>query len=222
MQYALVNNGYVRFGPTDWNTRIFNSVLNDELNIDYRVSIAQESNAPLVINDSTKILPVRTEVQGEGGFGREAAGPIWTVADSEAVAVYTWRDRSVDTVKRELKAQVAADRYRKQDIFITVTVNGTEVSVRADKATKDELVSAIADGVASRNWKFSNTWVTVDNAALQSVVDAIATHVQTQFDWEAAKVSDIDSKTTLAELETFVQAYQLELNPPPSEETPGE
>lgn len=217
MEYALVNNGYVRFGPVGWNTRIFNSVLSEELGIDYRVAIDQESSVPLTINESTKILPVRNEYQGTGSFGRTLVGPTWNVTDTEAVASYVWQDHPIETVKQDLKSIVAAERYKKQNEIITVTVSGTAVAVMPNKTTKDELVSAIADGITSRNWKFGNTWLVVDNAGLQTVVDAIANHVQTQFDWEASRVGEIDSKSSLAELGTWYDAFQQSLNPPPPE-----
>lgn len=214
MEYVLVHKNNVAFGPINWNTRIFNTVLQDELNIDYSVSVSQESDVPLTIDDDTKIMPCRHVYPASGGgITKDLYGPDWNLSGAEAVGTYTYQDKDAGALKRELKSLISSKRWEKQNAGTTVTVNGVEVRVGTSKEDKDIFVAALSDGIASRNWKFQDTWVTVDNAGLQTIIDAIAQHVQTQFDWEAGKSAEIDACTSLAQLDAFHNAYVESLKP---------
>lgn len=214
MEYVLVHKNNVEFGPIGWNTRIFNTVLNDELGINYTVTIGQESADPLIIDADTKIMPVtRQYPTSGGGVTQDLIGPIWNLSGSVAIAGYQFADKTLESARRGIKAEIANARWGKQNTVISVDLNGTSVLVATDKATKDTLVSALADGLTSRSWKFVDQFVTVDNTGLQTVITAIAQHVQDQFDWEAGQCSQVDACATLADIASYYAAFQESLKP---------
>jgi hypothetical protein len=60
------------------------------------------------------------------------------------------------------------------------------------------------------HWKFPEAWLTLTKAEASQVVKAGASYVQTQFQWEANLISDINNATTLEELDSIVIVEPLQ------------
>jgi hypothetical protein len=54
------------------------------------------------------------------------------------------------------------------------------------------------------NWKFPEGWLTLTKADLGAAVTAGVAHIQSSFDWEKAKVEEIEAATDAATLDVIV------------------
>lgn len=208
--YALVEGSMVLLGPIPFNYRMINSVLEDELELDYRVSSASEANVPIEINDNVRILPARNEYSPfYNPRYHEHSGPEVQIYEKEVVFLYGTRDKSLEQVKAERKTEVAPVRREKENTTITITVQGTEVTVSTSRDNRLALASKAMSGNGPYNFKFGNDlWVEVTKADIEYILQQIDLKVQEAFDWELSKNQEIDACQTIDEV------YEVEIRSP--------
>lgn len=203
MQYVLVNNGYVINGPRAWNYRSFQSTLEEELEINIALPFQKYDNEPILINDTTKILPA-TLVYPEYNVKIEYLdGPYWTYENDFATGTFEVKEQPVEYVKQSLINKVASNRYIKECAGTKVTVQDTEVSVDTSREGRAIFVQAysLMQDTDTIKWKFPESWLTLTKAELGQVVTAGVNHVQESFNWESDKTDEINNCTTLQELD---------------------
>jgi hypothetical protein len=202
MKYVLVqNNETVILGPVFWNFRMFQSELRDEF--DLEVSIPQSNEGVYKINDEFSIIPVEESFPSHNTKIEQLAGPFYTFTDTLATASYTVVPKSIESVKSELKTIVASNRYGKEVAGTKVTIQGKEVSVSTTRGDRDIFLQALQLGADGKNWKFDEGFFVLSIVELQSIVGAIVGAVQGAFDWEASKISEIDSAESLEVLDAI-------------------
>jgi hypothetical protein len=202
MKYVLVqNNETVILGPIFWNFRMFQSELRDEF--DLEVSIPQSNEGVYKINEGFSIIPVEETVPSHNTKIEQLAGPFYTFTDTLATASYNVVPKSIESVKSELKTIVASNRYGKEVAGTKVTIQGKEISVSTTRGDRDIFLQALQLGADGKNWKFDEGFFVLSIAELQSIVGAIVGTVQGAFDWEASKISEIDSAESLEVLDAI-------------------
>lgn len=205
MQYLLVENKeIIHLGPIFWRHRFIQSELEDH-DVNYIVS-PTEPNAYVKINDEFEIYPVELETPEYDSIYQQLAGPNWTFDNNIASGTYTVVDRELDIVKNDLKTLTASERYKKEVAGIKVTVQNIEVSVATDRESRSvytqKLVSMSDTDTAQ--WKFPEAWLTLTKQELNTVLNSINTHVQTQYDWEVDVVRQIDSAVDADALKNII------------------
>ena len=204
MQYVIVENQQtILLGPMDWRQRMFQSEL-DDLEIDFQLSPSE----PMVyqkITDEVEIYPVGTITVPEVNHTFEhLSGPFWAFNDGLAIGRFDVHTSDLDVIKANLKNEVAAERYRRQNLGTTITIGGAVISVGTDTESLNKYVS-LANAISeSINYKSDAGFVTLTKENLQSIVDAINTYIQTQFNWELTTDEAIDTATTLEELKEII------------------
>lgn len=209
--YALVNGQELLLGPIGFNVRMINSVLEEELELPerFKVSSADYQNVPLSITDEVKILPARNQSPPFDPNYEYLYGPVHEIKEDEVVFNYWKADKSLEQIKNERKVGVKPERQRRENTSITVTVNDTEISVSTDRENRLALTSKVVSGDGPFNFKFDNgVWVEVTKADLQTIISAIDAKVQEAYDWELAKLQEIDA------CETKEAVYEVEIVPP--------
>lgn len=210
--YALVNGQELLLGPIGFNVRMINSELEElELPERFRVSSSDYQNVPLSITDEVKILPTRNQQPEFDPRYEYLYGPVHEIKEDEVVFNYWKADRTLEDIKEVYKLQVKPERQRRENTTIKVTVNDTEVTVSTDRENRLALTSKVVSGDGPFNFKFANgVWVEVTKADLQTIIAAIDAKVQEAFDWELAKLAEIDA------CETKEAVYEVEITPPVS------
>ena len=209
--YALVNGQELLLGPIGFNVRMINSVLEEELELPerFKVSSADYQNVPLSITDEVKILPARNAHPPFDPHFESLYGPVHEIKEDEVVFNYWKADKSLEQIKGEYKAGVKPERQRRENTTITVTLNDTEISVSTDRENRLALTSKVVSGDGPFNFKFANgVWVEVTKADLQGIISAIDAKVQEAYDWELAKLQEIDA------CETKEAVYEVEIVTP--------
>ena len=90
MQFIIVENQeIIHLGPIDWKQRLFQSVIRDELELDFVVPLTNDTNEPVIINEQFKIFPVILVYPTTHNSKIEQyAGPFWEFGVSIATGTY--------------------------------------------------------------------------------------------------------------------------------------
>jgi hypothetical protein len=209
MNYVLVQNKQtILLGPIFWRHRFIQSEL-DELEVDYTVS-PTDPNGYVKINDELEIYPVTgLDIPAHDPIYEQLSGPFWTFENNVANGTYGVTSIELTAVKNTLKAQAAAERYKKEIAGTKVTIQGTEVSVATDRDARNvyahKLLTLGDNDIAQ--WKFPESWLTLSKQELAGVLNSINAHVQQQYDWENTVITQIENSETVEQLKqvTIVQ-----------------
>lgn len=203
--YAIAHGTSVIHGPKPWNKRSFESVLRDDLDIQDAVLDVAEPNDVVTVFVDIKIWPV--EILPRPNFNSKTQhlqGPYWTFKTDKVEMSYVAEDLPIDFVKDTLKAAITSNRYDKEIAGFTATVQGYSVTCdtsREGRKIFSDTYIIMSDGDVI-NWKFPERWIAISRSDLGAIVLAGKQHIQSCFDWEKTKHDEIDSKTTLAELDS--------------------
>lgn len=192
--YSLVNGQELLLGPIAFNYRMINSVLEEELEVDFRVTSQDYQNVPITFTEDIKILPARNEVPEHDPRFQSVSQTSHTITDTEVVFGYGVGNKSLEQIKGEYKAAVAPERWNKENTTVTVTINDNEITVSTSRDNRLALVSKLLSSDGPYNFKFNDgVWEEISKADLQTILNAIDIVVQAAFDWELAKLAEIDA-----------------------------
>jgi hypothetical protein len=202
----------VLLGPVTWNPKYIASVLRSDLDLDYTPSVtaSDESKIPYEIISNVWVRPVVSVTEPINEKIQYHVGPYWSYTPSEATATYVATLKDIDVVKGELKTIIASERYKKEISGVKVTIQGQEVSVDTNRGDRDIFVQKyiLMGENETVNWKFPEGWLTLTKSELGQIVSAGATHVQMCFDWESAKVAEIDACVDHAALDNVILVFE--------------
>lgn len=202
MQYVLVNNNSVLNGPRNWNFRSFESTLNEELEIEFKLPMIYDSEDIIVIDENTKIYSVRFEPPGYNSITHFLHGPFWDFTSGIAIATYEIHEIPLDQIKNSFKEKVANNRWIKESEGVKVTIQTIEVTVDTSRDNRDiffQKYLLMGENDVS-GWKFPEGWLEITKQELGLIVATGAGWIQTAFDWEKNKAIEIDNCTTVEEL----------------------
>jgi hypothetical protein len=207
--YALVNGQELLLGPIAFNYRMINSVLEEELELDYRVTSQDYKNVPIIITEDIRIIPARNDIPEFDPRFQTASQTSHTITDDEVVFTYTISDKTLEQIKGEYKAGVKPERQRRENTSIEVTINNSAITVSTDRENRLALIAKYVAGPGPHNFKFdSGTWLQITTEDLQTIIQSIDLKVQEAYDWELAKLQEIDA------CETKEEVYEVEIVPP--------
>ena len=207
--YALINGQELRLGPIAFNYRMINEEL-EELEVDFRVTSNDHQSVPLSITEDIKILPARIEIPEHDSRFQSIFQSSHEITDTEVVFYYTVSDKPLEQIKDEYKSGVKPARKNKENTTTTVTVKDTEITVSTSRESRLELMSKLLGNEGPYNFKFDNgVWLEITKADLEYVISQIDAKVQEAFDWELAKLAEIDA------CEDGEAVYAVEIIPRP-------
>lgn len=193
---------FVHLGPMNWRPRFFQSVLRDDLEIEYNVPLSNDSGTAIIINDIARIIPV-TDIGITSEYNpkiHQLVGPKYNFFETYAEMYYDVEDKPLDAVKQELKSIIAANRYRYEVKGVFVTIQEKQIPLLTTREDRGLYLQAYQLGSDNINWKFGSEFLTLSNTELATIVETVSTHIQSVFDWESNKVAEIDACTNLQEL----------------------
>jgi len=208
MAYLLAKDKQqVILGPMPWKARYIQSELNDLVDSGEKATaftISPTESGYVDCLDGYELIPVEFTFADHDPVYQHLEGPFYTYEGNAATGYYNVLDTDIALVKPALKNKAKTERQRKQTLGTTVTINGNVYSVATDDAELQKYIAAKESiGEASINWKFGNTFETIDAAGLQNVIDTIRAYVQSQFDWEKGIYDAIDAAADIAALKAI-------------------
>lgn len=207
MLYTLLNNNSIVVGPRDWNHKYFEYFING-LGINAIVSETPVTE-PTAYSDTVILTPtIQEEVPSVNPLFEVLAGPYFRFENDGKmhIAFYIAQELSIEVVKGNLLAEIANSRWQKEVTAINRDINGKQLTIYMDRGSRGEYAKALslATDEYSASWKFPEGFVTLNKTDLQTIVNEVASYVQSCFDAEAMKAEEINSKTTVEELRSIV------------------
>lgn len=196
--YVLAHNNQVINGPRAWNYRSFESTLEEDLEIAFKLPMSKTDEDVIVIDENTKIYAAELVYQSYNSKIEYLHGPFWDFTSGKAIGTFQIVANEIEAIKNTLKDRVTANRWRKEVAGTTATIQSTVVTVDTARGNRDIFVQKylLMGENDTVQWKFPEGWLTLSKSELGTAVSAGAIHVQSQFEWEAAKLSEIDACTT--------------------------
>lgn len=206
MAFTLLQDNRIIVGPRDWNPRFFEHFL-QELGFDNQLPESPIFE-PIPFGDSIKLVPTTFEQPPEiNPIFEVLAGPFFKFDESGIhTAYYSIQSRDIETIKVALRQTVANSRWIKETTPIERDINGKTIVLDTDRESRAiyaQALSFVPDDYSSQ-WKFINGFITINKLDLQAIVAEVVSHVQTCFDWESAKVEEINSTTTIEGLKQII------------------
>jgi hypothetical protein len=200
--FALVNDKELILGPIQFNYRLINSALEEDLEIDYRVSSSDYLNVPITITDKIKILNVSEDKPQYNQKYENLIAYKYEVLNDEVVFYYKKQEIELNTIKKAYKNDISNERWKRETYgHINFLLNGNEIEVSTSRENRSSLISKIAIGTSPYNFKFGDNWFEVTSDDLRKLLNKIDEKIQADFDWELQKIQEIDACTTTDELE---------------------
>lgn len=220
MEIALIHNNSLELGPMGFNVKYINADLED-LEVEERISPQSYTDLPIHFSDGlTHLLPIERVVPEHDPKYHNIGNLTWEIIEEDGIPVkvvftYPIVDKTLEEVKALRKQEVAPYRKEKENTVISVNINGTSVEVSTSREERVLLASKLSAAPGPHNFKFANTWLEITTEELQYILNQIDVKVQEAFDWELAKLQEIDACTTIDEsYDVIVRELPEEIQPP--------
>jgi hypothetical protein len=220
MEIALIHNNSLELGPMGFNVKYINADLED-LEVEERISPQSYTDLPIHFSDGlTHLLPIEKVIPEHDPKYHNIGNLTWEIIEEDNIPVkvrfaYPIVDKTLEEVKALRKQEVSPYRREKENTTITLDINGTSVQVSTSREERVLLASKLSAAPASCNYKFLSGWLEVTAENLQYIVSEIDKVVQAAFDWELAKLQEIDACTTIDEVyDVIVRELPEAIQPP--------
>jgi hypothetical protein len=187
-----------------WSKIRFENEIKDELDIDVILNTRNDEELPVIINDELKILSTQgTPDPAHNPKIEFLHGPFWQFTDRDAISSYQVVQKPVEAVRNELKNVIAQERWIKQNATLDIDIDGTTYQFDTSEKTRTALQQSLVLNT-SLNWKLNNgEWVNLTVENITTILSTIATHIQSCFDWEFAKNTELYVCSTLEEMDAL-------------------
>lgn len=209
MEFALIHDNQLILGPIGFNVRMINSEL-ESLEVEEQITPQSYTDLPIHFSDGlTHLVLIEKDLPSHNPKYHNVGNFTWEIikendVPTKVLLTYPIVDKTLEEVKEIRKQEVAPVRREKENTIIRLSVNDTEIQVsssRDERLLLTNKLTAIAD---SCNYKFQNTWLEVTSTELQFIIGEIDKVVQAAFDWELAKLQEIDACETIDDVYAVV------------------
>lgn len=210
MEIALIHNNSLILGPMGYNVRMINSEL-EELEVQETITTQSYTNIPIHFSDGlTHLLPLEKDIPPYDPKYYDVGNFTWQIIEENGVPIkvlltYPIIEKTLEEVKTLRKQEVAPERWNKENTTVTVTLYNKEITVSTSRENRLALVSKVVSDGGLHNFKFNDdTWVEISKDDLVTILNAIDDVVQAAFDWEYAKLAEIDACLTIDDVYAVV------------------
>jgi len=200
--YAVIHKEKVIIGPKDWDRGFF-SFRFQQLKINAAtMPRTAPTSFPYVVDENTRIIPATVIYENINPMVQYHRGPIWTISEDSASALYEAVDTPIESAKSNFRNQAAEERYKKEVSGTKITIQDLEVTLDTSRDGRNIFFQKffLMSDADTVNWKFPEGWLTLTKAELDQIVQVGATHIQSSFDWEKDINDQINAATTAEEL----------------------
>lgn len=210
--YVLVHKERVLVGPRDWNRPMFEGAL-ERLKLTTMLPRRDPQELPIVIDEDTYITNAVIVIPSHNEKIETYHGPYWNFENkSLAVGTYEIKEKQLGSIRELLINQTAAERYRREVAGTTAVIQDTTVTLDTSRDGRNVFIQkyTLMGDSDTVNWKFPEGWLTLTKSDLGIAVAAGVSHIQGSFDWEKAKVEEIEAADTATALDAIVIVEQEE------------
>jgi hypothetical protein len=189
-----------------YNVRMINSEL-EELEVEETITTQSYTNIPIHFSDGlTHLLPLEKDIPPYDPKYYDVGNFTWEIIEENQVPTkvlltYPIIEKTLEEVKTLRKSEVAPERWNKENTTVSVTLYNKTITVSTGRENRLALVSKVVSDGGMHNYKFDDgEWLEISSADLVTILNAIDDVVQAAFDWEYAKLAEIDACNTIGDV----------------------
>jgi hypothetical protein len=202
--FALVNGNQLILGPIEFNYRLINSALEEDLELDYRIAPSDYLNVPILITQDIKLLKAEKQIPSFNNNAEEIFLSNYIIVDDKVIFEYEKRNKDFEVVKNYYKNIISSERWKRENLGkIEITINEINLNVSTDRETRISLVTKLTSGEGPYNFKFGSNWVEITSQDIKNIISKIDEKVQIDFDWEHSIIKQIDSCSSIFDIESI-------------------
>ena len=206
--FIIKNNNKVIYGPAQYNAGMFKYILIEECELqDVVVPFSLEIGEKVIINDEISILPAEFVYPNINSKIEQFAGPFWSFEYDKAIGTFEKADKSIDSVKSDLKVVVSDNRRKYETKDIELQINSTDVVIDASRENKANVIATynLMQVGSTINFKFKNyVFLECSKEDLGIIVNAFNEQVNSAFNFEYYKIGEIETAISLEELDNII------------------
>lgn len=200
--FALVNDKELILGPIQFNSRLINATLEEELEIDYKLSPSDYLNVPITITDKVKVLKVLEEKPPYNSRYETVTLYNYEILEDQVIFYYQKNSKDLSIIKQDYKNIISSERWNRENLgYINFVLNENEIQISTSRENRISLVTKLSSGDGPYNYKFGSNWFEITSNIIRNIISKIDEKVQTDFNWELEKIQEIDNCTSIEELE---------------------
>ena len=199
MEYIIVKDGRVVWGPRPWNPFVMEMAIERETQKD--ITIGVDPIVGRIIEDPCVISILKVSesiVPSYDSIFETLVGPDWrhNIPGGTTSMEYSVAEQHLPYAKGAVTDIAISKRKQKENSGITVD----DIYFDTDRTTRERLFLQAALGQDVK-WKTNNnTFVDLTSSQLQQISQAINAHVQQAYTWEHGITSRIDGCESIADL----------------------
>jgi hypothetical protein len=162
---------------------------------------------PILIDEDTYITSAAIVIPPHNERIETYHGPYWNFENKDlAVGTYEIKYKTLGSIRELLRNEAAAERYRREVAGTKTTIQDLEVTLDTSRDGRNVFIQkyTLMGENDTVNWKFPEGWLTLTKVELGAAVSAGAAHIQGSFDWEKAKIEEIEAAETAEALDAIV------------------
>jgi hypothetical protein len=198
MEIALVHDNSLILGPMGLNVRMINGELED-LELEDRISPQSFKDLPIHFSDGlTHLVSIEKDIPSYDSRYHNIGDFSWEIVRENDIPVkvkftYPISEKTLEEVKLLRKTEIQPIRKQRESASIKINVNGSEIETSTSREERLLLTSKLSSSFETCNYKFKNTWLEVTSQDIQHIITEIDKFVQGVYDWELAKIREIDA-----------------------------
>lgn len=191
------------------NTTVYHKVINGEI-VEYNKSLPFQSNGVSFSVNATDSDLIPHGFYPQSGseptydpFTHRVEGVTYGVGTNVVNKIYTVVEKSVDEVRTQVKTNLSAKRKEVEQAGVTVGTDLIDTTIESQNRITGAKLFSDLNPTATVDFKGTNGWVTLTNAEITAIAQAVGTHVQTCFTNERLHSEAITALATLTELRAY-------------------
>ncbi len=198
MEIALVHDNSLILGPMGLNVRMINGELED-LELEDRISPQSFKDLPIHFSDGlTHLVSIEKDIPSYDSRYHNIGDFSWEIVRENDIPVkvkftYPISEKTLEEVKLLRKTEIQPIRKQRESASIKINVNGSEIETSTSREERLLLTSKLSSSFETCNYKFKNIWLEVTSQDIQHIITEIDKFVQGVYDWELAKIREIDA-----------------------------
>lgn len=207
MQYVILYQGRVIWGPHEWNPLSIENAIGLLVGGDIAIGMDPVLGR-LEQNNDFAILRVKEEVTPpHNEIFQALEGPYYyhNVNDGSTTIKWNVVPNHLPYAIGRIKSIVEGKRYQRENASIEINIGGNRYDFPTSREQRSQLAIQSVYGQPV-SWKIGGVWVDMTHEQLVDVLSQINQHVQQCFEWERNTVASLEACTNIEQLQAIYKS----------------
>jgi hypothetical protein len=210
MEYVVLHQGRVIWGPREWNPLSIENAIEFQSGKDVMIGADPIVGRLEQLQDFTILRVKSEETPLYDALFETLEGPFYGHNVPEGTTTIKWNvvPDTVPYIAGKIKQQIEAKRYQKEIEGIDIEIDGVTYKFPTDREQRNRLtIQSVCGGPVA--WKIAGAWVDLTAEQLNDIANRINAHVQKWFAWERESIVMVEACETFEQIkEVYTEAVR--------------